>query len=102
MSGLSPSLPTGSFAPGSTPRGADAARDVRRSDRVTAQPQHLAWPRRLNRVLVLTDLLAVAVSLVVAQIVRFGTPDVRGGSIDTLYLGVAVAIAVLWMLCLAA
>jgi len=73
-----------------------------RSDRVAAQPRRLAWPGRLTRALVVTDTLAIGASLAVAQFVRFGMPAGRGGSVDSLYLGVAIAVAALWILSLSA
>ncbi len=93
MSGITPTLPPIAFAPNRAPGG---------EGRVVAQPRRLAWPHRLTRGIAATDLVAIGVSLVVAQLVRFGAGDVRGGTIDALYLGVAIAIAVLWMVSLSA
>ena len=93
MSGITPTLPPIAFTPNRAPGG---------EGRVVAQPRRLAWPHRLTRGIAATDLVAIGVSLVVAQLVRFGAGDVRGGTIDALYLGVAIAIAVLWMVSLSA
>lgn len=95
MSGFTPALPPGAF-------GAHSVSYTGEAHRVTPQPQRLAWPHRLTRAIVATDLLAIGVSLLVAQLARFGTGEARGGALDTLYLGVAVAIAVLWMVSLSA
>ncbi|AYF98918.1 sugar transferase [Protaetiibacter intestinalis] len=88
MSGLTPALSTPSLTAGPA--------------RVVAQPIRLAWPGRLTRALVVTDMLAIAVSLMVAQLVRFGAPPAGRPAMESLYLWVAVAIAVLWLVTLSA
>jgi len=68
---------------------------------IPSQPLRLAWPRRLAAALVATDAIAIAVALLVAQLVRFGdggdSPVNRSG-----YVLLGLLVGVVWLVVLSA
>ena len=72
--------------------------------RVVSQPRKLGWRHRLVMALTITDAGAIAIALVVGQLIRFRTNGLGASTPqnDVAYLSLGAAIAVLWLIALSA
>ncbi|WP_344772920.1 sugar transferase [Gryllotalpicola kribbensis] len=68
---------------------------------VAPQPLRLAWQRRVQYALIVTDAAAIAIAITVAQFGRFGTESLHSSAPhSTQYRALALIVAVAWLLAL--
>jgi len=73
-------------------------------ERVVAQPRRLGWRRRLIIAISVTDAAVIALTLLIAQLVRFRSNGLEASTpaTDVAYLSLGAAIAAVWLIALSA